>query len=330
MYNILKTINDSTYMVESNNHIYIAKVISLEETELYKKLMAINNPYIAKIYGFEIIDGQFCVIEEYILGSTLEEYVMENGSLDDETVKSIVTQLCSGLSEIHKTGLVHRDINPTNVMIDGYGRVKIIDFGIIRQNKANKSKDTRVLGTQGYAAPEQFGFSQTNARADIYAVGVLINYLKTGALPNERKAEGFFKRIVEKCTRIDETNRYASVDELVKDITGKNARNFFALIPGFRKGVWWHMVIATIYYFIIILGYSIILTSKEITVPYWIDVIIYPFMFFVPVPILTDFNNWTSKVKYLKYKDRSTKIATQVLLAAASWGIALGIIILGT
>ena len=317
-------------MVENNNHIYIAKVISLEETDLYKKLMAINNPYIAKIYGFEVIDGQFCVIEEYILGSTLEEYVMENGSLDDEAVKDMVTQLCSGLSEIHKTGLVHRDINPTNVMIDGYGRVKIIDFGIIRQNKANKSKDTRVLGTQGYAAPEQFGFSQTNARADIYAVGVLINYLKTGCLPNEKKTNGYFKLIVEKCTQIDETNRYATVEELVEDLNGKTFKNFLSLIPGFRRGIWWHMLVASFYYLFITLAYAMILRLRTESYPIWIDATIYPLMFFVPVPLLTDFNNWTSKAKFTKHKDKKSRFAIQVILASVSWFVALTIIILAT
>ncbi|MCM1256313.1 MAG: protein kinase [Roseburia sp.] len=90
----------------------------------------------------------------------------------------VAGQILEGLDVIHRLKLVHRDINPQNIVISSDGVVKIIDFGIGRMYKELQGRDTEFLGTAGYAAPEQFGFSQSDARTDIYSVGVILNFGK--------------------------------------------------------------------------------------------------------------------------------------------------------
>ena len=200
--------------------------------------------------------------EEYVNGVTLEEYISKKGALPDEEVRSIALGICNGLRAVHSIGIVHRDINPNNVMLDSNGIVKIIDFGISRTYKAETHKDTHILGTQGYAAPEQYGFAQTGATADIYSLGVLINYMKTLALPGEALTQGTFRPIVEKCTKIDETLRYSSVEELSAAIEGRHIPEK-SRAPGFRSNVWWHKLIASVYYLLVAFFYVAYLAPTE-------------------------------------------------------------------
>lgn len=319
MTDVLKTINKSTKLVESDGRIYIAKVIGLESVDLYKKLFSVNNPNIARFYKTELVDGEFCVLCEYINGQTLEDYLNKNSPLSDETVFSLILQVCNGLDAIHGMGLVHRDINPQNIMITDDGTVKIIDFGIARTVKANKNRDTEILGTPGFTAPEQFGFKQTDCRADIYSLGVLMNFLKTGLLPSQKAAVGRIGDIVSKCTQTDASRRYASVDEIVVDITEKGrVRKLISKIPGFRKGKWWHIAIACIYYFTFFIFFAASIgaaTSVGSGVCYVCFLI---FCFGVPVPILTDFCLWSDRMPFLMNKSKSTKIALKFLFAALS------------
>ena len=110
--------------------------------------------------------------------------------------------LIAGLGALHRCSLVHRDINANNILITTDGNVKIIDYGIVRLFDKSKSTDTVILGTPGYAAPEQFGFTQSDSRTDIYALGVLMNVMMTGRLPSEDTARGGISRIIEKCVMI--------------------------------------------------------------------------------------------------------------------------------
>ena len=123
-------------------------------------------------------------------------------------------------------------------MTDNGGNVKIIDYSISRQMKLSKNQDTVIMGTAGYASPEQFGFAQTGGRADIYACGVLLNYLLTGHLPNEMMHQGALKTVIERCIEIDENKRFATAEDLKKVLQGKriNRRRNFRPLPGFRSG----------------------------------------------------------------------------------------------
>ena len=111
-------------------------------------------------------------------------------------------------------GAVHRDIKPENIILRGSDAV-LIDFDASRLCKAENTTDTQIMGTTGYAAPEQYGFSQTDARADIYALGILLNEMLTKQHPSRQLAEGKFRPIIEKCTRINADQRYTTATELI-------------------------------------------------------------------------------------------------------------------
>ena len=154
------------------------------------------------------------VLEEYIQGDTLG-LLLEHAPLTGSQVKNITLQICDGLYALHSLGLVHRDIKPDNVVICGDHAV-LIDFDAAARDDPNKEKDTRILGTVGYAPPEQYGISRTDYRSDIYALGVLINEMLTGKHPSEQLASGRWGRIVQRCTMIHPRKRYNSVHELME------------------------------------------------------------------------------------------------------------------
>ena len=200
-------------------------------------LCGIKHRNLMEVYDLRLQDGVCISLCEYINGITLA-FRVENGQLFDvKSAKRILCQICDGLTALHSRGIVHRDIKPENIMITNDGTAKIIDYSICRLTKPNQRKDTTVLGTAGYASPEQFGFAQTSATADIYACGVLLNYLLTGKLPNEELHQGALKPVIEQCIEIDESKRFQSAEELKKVLLGKkpNSRRSYQPLPGFRS-----------------------------------------------------------------------------------------------
>ena len=164
----------------------------------------------------------------------------EKKTLPEAQAIKIISQVCEGLSELHSRGLVHRDINPNNILVTSEGNAVIIDYGIVRSFAKEKSSDTVILGTPGYAAPEQFGFSQSDHRTDIYAAGVLLNVMLTGKLPNEMMYDGFYGEIIKKCVLIDPELRYYNTNDLCNALQNKNrdtgtVDNFIKQIPGLRS-----------------------------------------------------------------------------------------------
>ncbi len=223
--------------------------------------MNIKNDNIANVLAYTEIEGKTYSVNEFISGETLEEYVTYNGKISDSEIKKIALDICSGLSAVHSLGIVHRDITPGNIIIDSAGRAIITDFGISRLTNDKKQKDTQILGTVGYAAPEQFGFRQTTAKADIYAVGTLINYMSEGVLPVDHLTDGRFKKIVVKCTMMDEMNRYKDIDELAAAID-KNAKLELIIkrIPGFGGSK--ALRAAAIFYYISVIFSALIYLAK--------------------------------------------------------------------
>lgn len=178
--------------------------------DFIKNIRHDNLPEIYDTYTFD--DGQI-VLEEFIGGITVAQ-VLEGGKYTYRGAVKIISRLCDVLSFIHKAGIVHRDIKPENIMITGSGQVKLIDFNASRLYKNDCTADTVVLGTIGYASPEQMGITQSDARTDIFALGVLLNVMLTGVHPSEHLAKGRAGRIVLKCTQIDPNKRYQTVEEL--------------------------------------------------------------------------------------------------------------------
>ncbi len=176
--------------------------------ELYK-ISCANLPLIYDVINLD--DGQI-VLEEFIDGVTIAE-VMESGKYRYIGARKVLRSVCHALSVLHERNIVHRDIKPENVMITTDGRVVLIDFNIARKI-STASKDTVVMGTVGYASPEQLGLTQSDERTDIYALGVLLNVMITGKHPSEKLAKGKSGKIVRKCTSVNPDERYQSAKKL--------------------------------------------------------------------------------------------------------------------
>lgn len=157
------------------------------------------------------------IVEEYISGKSMNEYLEAGKHLSETEAKQLMLELCSGLSKLHALGIIHRDIKPSNIIRQSGGTgFKLIDFDAARIRNAHiEDQDTMLLGTKGYAPPEQYGYSQTDCRSDIFAVGVTMAEL----LGDDYK--GLLRPIIKKCRALDPEMRYQSVEEIIQAIKMK-------------------------------------------------------------------------------------------------------------
>ena len=177
--------------------------------EVYRKLLSVSCRNLPKIMEAAEQDGMVAVLEEYIQGDSLA-FLLAGACLTPAEARKITFQLCNALWVLHSLGAVHRDIKPENVIVRGSEAI-LIDFDASRIFKSGTNQDTQILGTTGYAAPEQYGITQTDERADIYSLGVLLNIMLTGKHPSKERASGRLGRIVQKCTMVNPKKRYKSV-----------------------------------------------------------------------------------------------------------------------
>lgn len=264
-YQILKKLNDrnSVFVVRNtdDNSLWVQKFIENESVPIYKKMLHINHPNIAYINEVYEIDNGAIVIEEFVEGISLFEAIEKGVNFTLYDVRRIMGQLCEGIKCIHSYNIIHRDISANNVIIDSKGNGKLIDLGISRIKDSSKSADTYLMGTAGYAAPEQFGFRQTDERADIFALGVLINVMLTGDFPSKGiySKNQNVKKIITKCIEMEPHNRYKNISDLKKAILNiptekdKVFVKFFKEMPGFRTRRWWKMLLASVYYMYVLL-----------------------------------------------------------------------------
>lgn len=192
----------------------------MTEGELLKRLC---HPGLPGFIGEYRNETMTCVVREYAQGLPLDQYAAQNGLTQEQSV-AFAIQLCDILAYLHEQTppVIHRDIKPQNIIVDAKGKIKLIDFGISRVYDESAQKDTVCFGTMGFAAPEQYGFAQTDRRADIFSLGVLLGWLLTGkpdanaamqAIKNPR-----LRRIVQKCAAFAPDGRYASVKTVKADL----------------------------------------------------------------------------------------------------------------
>lgn len=181
---------------------------------VYRCLLGIRHPNLPVIYE-AIAEGDRClVLEEYIAGQSLAEY-LKTALLSERETRRIGAALCRALIVLHENGIIHRDIKPENVIVREDGGVKLIDFHTSRICGGPKSRDTAILGTVGFAAPEQYGLSSSDQRSDIYSMGILLNTMLTGEHPAARLCGGRLRNIVAKCTATASSRRYSSAEQLL-------------------------------------------------------------------------------------------------------------------
>lgn len=182
--------------------------------EVYRRLLPVLCPHLPQIMEAAEQDGQTAVLEEYVQGDTLAELLM-GARLTEREARQVTMQLCQALHVLHSMGAVHRDVKPENVILRGSDAV-LIDFDAARIYKDESESDTQVLGTTGFAAPEQYGIFQSDERADIFSLGVLLNIMLTGKHPSREMAVGKMGRIVRKCTMTAPEQRYQSARVLME------------------------------------------------------------------------------------------------------------------
>jgi len=242
---LVELVEDKIYIARSSldDRIYIKKILAPENYEIYKELKGLNIDNVPKIYEIIKQDGQVIVIEEYINGKTLEDILNEGKLLTEKEVIGHILSLIEILDKLHcpSTNIIHRDIKPSNIMINNDGILKLIDFDISRIHKESKTTDTEILGTFGYAAPEQFGFNQSDIRTDIYSLGVTMNEMLTGKLPTEETYVGGLSKIISKCLEIDPDRRYQTTGQLKRALLKEHRRyqkgsrgKDYSKLPGFR------------------------------------------------------------------------------------------------
>lgn len=182
--------------------------------EVYRCLLPVLCPHLPQIMEAAEQDGQTAVLEEYVQGDTLAE-LLTGARLTEREARQVTMQLCQALHVLHSMGAVHRDVKPENVILRGSDAV-LIDFDAARIYKDESESDTQVLGTTGFAAPEQYGIFQSDERADIFSLGVLLNIMLTGKHPSREMAAGKMGRIVRKCTMTAPEQRYQSARALME------------------------------------------------------------------------------------------------------------------
>ncbi len=170
---------------------------------VYQMLRDCPHPCLPRLYEVTVGEDTTTVIEEYIDGST-----PDGAQMSGKQLRGMIRQLCGVLEFLHGKGIIHRDIKPSNLLLTEDGQLYLIDFDAARTLKEKQEQDTRLLGTRGFAPPEQYGFAQTDERTDIYALGATLERILGG------KAGSSAKKVIRRCMNLDPDKRYQSVREV--------------------------------------------------------------------------------------------------------------------
>lgn len=326
-YSNIKNLNSDGTAVLSydleNDRVCVKKFVDGGLGEIYIKLKNIKCEYLPKIYDIIEYDSSCLIVEEYIKGRSIEEIITVKGQIDKVMACKYIVDIAEVLEAVHNEGIIHRDISPDNVIVDENNRARLLDFGIARVGNKKKNFDTTILGTAGFASPEQFGFAQTDIRSDIYSMGVLLNYMLTGHIVQMGVYDiEPLKSIIIKSTNIQPNLRYNSIYELKKEVgnlySDNRLKNYdkkvenkdidlgFKPIPGFRTGKIYKKIIAVFLYFFFIVW--IFAMSKEYG--FSLDALIYDCFYVLVylVPIWWFGNNGKQWDLIPKFKNKSIKV----------------------
>jgi len=288
-YKTIATLNEDhkVYLVQHQDtqEIFVKKILSVYNADIYKELATHPVCGTPRIIEYFEENNQLILIESYISGQSLERK-MQTTHLNISDIIHYTTELCEILCQLHnlQPPIIHRDIKPSNIIITEYNHVVLLDFNAAKYYAENADKDTVLLGTKGYAAPEQYGFGSSSPRTDIYAVGILLKEL-TATLPEIPHP---LIDVIEKCIEINPADRYETISELkaaleyqktddAEHLTNLSFRNY--LLPGFRTLTPWKIFIATPAY-LILFWLSLTLEVKDTYgAELWVQRIFCLFMF---------------------------------------------------
>ncbi len=200
------------------------------EAEVLSKL---SHPFLPKVTDYFESEGKRFLVEELVEGKTLEAWTGNPESLREFRVVGWALQICQALQYLHDHGIIYRDLKPSNVMITPTDDIRLIDFGLVRFYTLGKKQDTIIMGTPGYAAPEQYGQGQTDPRSDIFSLGALMHHLLTGVDPSIRpfvfgSVRDINSRVTEhvdyairKAVQTDPNLRFESCEEMEQALMGQ-------------------------------------------------------------------------------------------------------------
>ncbi len=206
---------------KDGDQVFIRKILKGRH-EIFQTLQDCSHPYLPRLYEVFLSDGSTTLIEEYVDGRLLGA-----AKLSEKQLLNAARELCSVLEYLHGKNIIHRDIKPSNIILANDGHIRLIDFDAARMIKDKLEQDTELLGTRGYAPPEQYGFAQTDARADIYALGVTLKQLL-----GNRAEKPCYRKILNKCTDLNPDQRYQSVWQVKRALSLRKNRVLYGFSAG--------------------------------------------------------------------------------------------------
>lgn len=203
-YHLISTLKSSgkgdIQLVAADGKLYVRRYREIPQ-ELFRRIRDVSCPYLERLVEQSEDENGAYFISEYVEGTPASDRTFS----EKEAVK-LLLELCAAIKALHKAGVIHRDIKPSNIICGNDGHIRLIDFDSARLRVEFQSRDTEIIGTGGYAAPEQYGFMQTDARSDIYAFGVTMEEIL-----GENADKPKFRRIIRRCTQFDPDKRYRDI-----------------------------------------------------------------------------------------------------------------------
>lgn len=197
--------------------------LKIANPAVWAALVGVGEPLLPHVEEIYRTPDELVVVYAYVEGEPLRDLLAREGRLGKARAAAIVCDVCTAAAALHARGIVHRDITPGNVIVASDG-AHLMDLGIARMRSETGTHDTTNLGTWGFAAPEQFGFAQTDARSDVFAIGRLLGCLLVGVQPDSDAFEEalgdrqlvseHLAEVIRKATQFEPSARYQSVAEM--------------------------------------------------------------------------------------------------------------------
>ncbi len=323
-YKTIATLNEShkIYLVQhqSSHRIFVKKIIDVYNINIYQNLLKAHIEGTPQIVEFFEDNNQLIVIEEYISGRSLEDMI-NNSSISIDNVYNYALELCDILAKLHSFNppIIHRDIKPSNIIITEHNHVVLLDFNAAKHYNEASESDTRLIGTQGYAAPEQYGFGSSSPKTDIYAIGVLLKEMCSTLDFTPYK----LVTIIEKCMQINPNDRYENISMLKNSLAYDNAsiqtapigtNKMSFTLPGFRTKTPWKMLVAISNYLLLIFLCASLKVENTFGLELWIERIFCFFVFFSIILIHNNYLNIQNNFPLCNNKQKAVRYCGLVVL----------------
>lgn len=331
---------------QASGRLYVRKTLDVYSSDIYRELHRHPVKGIPRILATCEENGKLTVIEEFISGCTLLDLIestRNTGSPDTSTVQEdaalyepltissigrYMIQLCEILERIHSLDppLIHRDLKPSNIMITNCDNVILLDFNAARYYTGSpaQGQDTRLLGTQGYAAPEQYGFRESSPRTDLYSFGRILEET-VASLPVR---DHTFDTVIEKCTQMDPSGRYPSAGALKaalqkclaryehRTTSNRNTIVNPYLPPGMRTLTPWKMLVAFVTYVAVFQLCLTMQIEKAEGVSLWFQRIAVLVIFIIDILIANNYLGIQKFAPFSHHPNRAVRVLGIVLLMA--------------